>query len=292
MKKYVLIESETHHRTPFRHFSDIINIIASKGFRSSISHPDSKAITMPHNRWHTEYYLAHMDDKLLLGNFTKQDKVYTVDLDLLTDTIKNSRAVTSWAGCGFLATDKERTELLYWYRDKEDNTIRNCKNNNVIGNSEILFETVMLMHGSYFDAPIFHTITNDDVVFYAGGNKINNQEYFVNAMTYHMGTLKDYVMRPGFSKAFEQDGVVIVPGEKFIVDFYARSGLKNSDFDFETLNIKIRSNLKYTKIDTGIYEFELSDQSNNYIYARIPADFGGEADPRTALRCAYNVYKS
>ena len=55
--------------------------------------------------------------------------------------------------------------------------------------------------------------------------------------------------------------------------------------------LKVKSNIRFEKIGTGKYEFFIQNGETGFIYARIPADFGAEQDPRTRLRCAYTVHK-
>ena len=290
MKKYILIESETHTVTPFRHFSDLINTVASKSFTSTVTPTKNKVRTIPHNRWNVDLYIEQEDDDLILKSFNAKDKpAYKIQFDLLIDTIRKG-SVHCWAGVGFLARDFDRTKLIYYYRDK-DLVLKHCGTDTPISkDDEVLMDTVFLIHGSW-PGPLYHVILNDDVVF-TTGCYVDNDDYFIDYNTFHLQTVKDYVMFPSIKRAFESDNIIISPGNNFTIDFFGRSRLKNdTDFNYDTMPLKVKSNIRFEKIGTGKYEFFIQNGETGFIYARIPADFGAEQDPRTRLRCAYTVHK-
>lgn len=293
MKNYFLVENETHKQTPFRHFADIINVLNSGGLRSGMSNAEQASITLTHNRWNVDLYFNYKDNDIVINSFSNDSYEKKVDLKVIADRIKTGICENDWAGCGFILPEgKDRKELQYWYRDKTDHKIKDCYTGEVLNNGQtFISETLFLVHGSWGAAPLFHLIVNDDVLFNAL-HKIDNDKLFLDNLTYHWGTLRNYVMFPTFHKSFEQDGVVISPTGKFSVNFYERSALGNTDFDFSLFKLKIRTNLKFEKVANGVYEFDLEDKSTGYIYARIPASFGAEQDPATWLRLAYTVHKS
>jgi hypothetical protein len=132
---------------------------------------------------------------------------------------------------------------------------------------------------------------NDDVIFDANSS-INTDEFYVDTINFHDGTFKEFLIKPGFEKAFVSDSVVIVHGKRFIIDFYARTALYDKGFPFETLQLKVKSNFKQEQLGVGKYAFNLEDRQHGYVYARINGSFGLEQEKSTTLRVAYSVHSS
>lgn len=295
MKKYILVETEVSKQTPFRHFSNLINLYNPNSIGvDPISPMDQQTVLFKHNRFNRELYIDNRDDDLYIESF-KESKSIKLDLDRLTNICHSERSHHQWIGCGYVFSknaDRSLDNIRFWYRDSATLKLKDCFTDEVIneGNS-FISNTVFLLHGMVKNSPVFHMLLNDDVLFEANA-AMNTDRFYVDTVTFHDGTFKEFLIKPGFEKSFVSDNVVIVPRQQFVVDFYARTALYDKGFPFDTLQLKVKSNLKYEKISTGKYKFDMEDQNYGYMYARINGSFGLEQEQSTALRVAYSIHSS
>lgn len=295
MKKFILVEVETNKQTPFRHFSDLINLKHSKSVGKN------KIETMPqvlnlfkHSRFNAKFFLNNDGENLVIESFDGSYRSM-LNLDFLTEFLENKKVVESWIGCGFVYNQdcsEFVKELTFWYRNVDDQLIYNCLTNELISkdSTNIIVDTFFIFHKSVIGAPIFHLLLNDDLVFNANCS-FDNDKFLVEEINYHDGTFKEFLLFPLVSKCFLCDNVIVSPGKEFEIDFYGRSALYDKNFPFETLQLKVKSSFEFCKKSTGKYRFFMEECTQGYIYARINSKFGLEAEKSTTLRVAYSVHK-
>ena len=294
MKKYILVETEVSKQTPFRHFSDLINLHNPNSIGvDPITDFDQRSFLMPHNRFRRDLILNTTDNDLYI-ECLKSSQHLKIDLDTITEIIHSGNAHENWVCCGYVfskSTDTTLGNLRFWYRDKKTQKLIDCFSKEVLNNGEsFISNTVFLVHGTVKNVPVYHFMLNDDVIFNANC-VIDTEKYFISTVNFHDGTFKEFLFKPGVEKAFLADNIIIAPGNTFNVDFYARTALRETDFPFELLQLKIKTNIDYEKIGTGRYKFNLDNSPHGYIYARINSSFGAEQEKSTTLRAAYSVHK-
>ena len=295
MKKFILVESEVSKQTPFRHFSNLINLYNPNSIGvDPITPMEQQTVLFKHNRFNKDLFVDNKDGDLYLESFN-YSKSLKIDLDLLTSICHSERSHHQWVGCGYVfsqTVDRGLDNIRFWYRDSDTLKIKDCFTDEVLNEgASFISNTVFLLHGMVKNSPVFHLLLNDDVVFEANAT-MNTDRYYIETVNFHDGTFKEFLLKPGFEKSFVSDNVVIVPRQQFVVDFYARTALYDKGFPFETLQLKVKSNLKYEKIGTGKYKFDIGDQNYGYLYARINGSFGLEQEQSTTLRAAYSIHRS
>lgn len=294
MKKFIIVETEVSKQTPFRHFSDLINYYNSYSLGvDTISDMDQKTLLFKHNRFNKDLYIDCKDDDLYINSFVEPNSL-KIDMDLLTEICHSNKSHHHWVGCGYIfsqQTDTSIKNIRFWYRDKETLKLKDCFTDKIINEgTSFISNTIFLLHGSVTNSPIFHLMLNDDVVF-AANTTVDSARYFIDTVDFHDGNFKEFLLKPGFEKSFVADNVVIVPKDKFVVDFYARTALYNKGFPFETLQLKVRSNIENQQVGIGKYQFDMNGREHGYLYARIASSFGSETEQSTTLRVAYSVHK-
>jgi hypothetical protein len=295
MKKYILVETEVSKQTPFRHFSNLINLYNPNSIGvDPITPMDQQPLLFKHNRFNRDLYIDNLDGHLYIKSFRENTQL-KIDLDTLTELCHSKKSHHQWIGCGYDFSnnlDRSLENLKFWYRDSDSLKVKDCFTNEDINNgSSFIANTVFLLHGMVKDSPVFHMLLNDDVLFEANAT-MNTDQYYVDTINFHDGTFKEFLLKPGFEKSFVSDNVVIAPAQQFTVDFYSRTALYDKGFPFDTLQLKVKSNLKHHKTGTGKYLFDMEDQQHGYLYARINSSFGLEQEKSTTLRVAYSVYSS
>lgn len=295
MKKFIIVEVETNKQTPFRHFADLINKTFTKslGVERITNLPQQMAL-MKQPLTRADLFLNSNGDELRIDSFSGNHS-QPLDLEYLTDFIHDDRVVESWIACGFVYDNEANQfskELKFWYRSNKDFLLYDCFTHEPLSPLlNVIVNTVFILHGSVIGAPIYHLLLNDSLIFDANSS-INNEKFFVDPVSFHDGTFKEFLIKPGVSKGFVQDNIIITPRDEFVVDFYSRTALYDKGFPFETLQLKIKSSLKHEKLATGQYKFSLEGKDHGYIYARINSRFGVEQEKSTTLRVAYSVHKS
>jgi hypothetical protein len=295
MKKFIVVEIETNKQTPFRHFADLINKTFTKSLGvESITELSQRMMIMTQPKFRTDLFLNSTGNELRIESFSS-NYIKELDLEYLTDFVHDSKVVEAWIACGFVynnSSNEFEKDLRFWYRSTEDFLLYDCFTHEPISpSSNVIVNTVFILHGSVIGAPVYHMLLNDDLIFDANSS-INNEKFLVEPVSFHDGTFKEFLLKPGISKGFVQDNIIITPREEFVVDFYSRTALYNKGFPFEKLQLKVRSNLSYEKLATGQYKFSLEGKNCGYIYARINSRFGIEQEKSTTLRAAYTVHKS
>lgn len=294
MKKYILVETEVSKQTPFRHFSNLINLYNPNSIGvDQVTPMKQQSLLFKQNRFNRDLYIDNKDGNLYIESFS-QSRSLKIDLDLLTEICHHKKSHHQWIGCGYVFsqnTNQDLNNIRFWYRDSDSLSLRDCYTDELINEGEsFITNTIFLLHGMVRNAPVFHLMLNDDVIFEANST-MNNDQYYIDTVNFHDGTFKEFLLKPGFEKSFVSDNIVVVPKQTFTVDFYSRTALYDKNFPFETLELKVRSNIKHEKISTGKYKFDLQDRDHGYLYARINCSFGAEQEKSTTLRVAYSIHK-
>ncbi len=299
MKKFILIENQVTKLTPFKHFHDLINLQVNKdnvggiGF-DDIHSFDQRLSLFQHNEFKAPFYLELDGIKCWIKSW--QGDRTKVPFEEVIAKLHEKDTNRSWVACCWPNANKDNRidQIQYVYRKKSDMKLYDMFSDQLIANGEsIISNTLFLIHAEWPGAPLYHVMLNDNLVF-SGIQSVNNENFYVDTVSYHDGIFSEYVFKPRASKCFIQDGVIVSPGKKFRINFFGRSCLylNNSKFPFDTLKLKISSNLKHTKIDTGIFEFDLEEKQTGYLYARVVADYGADVDTSTQMRQAYTVHRS
>lgn len=299
MKKFILIDNQIAKLNPFRHFHDLINLQINEDNVGGLGFDDIKQYQQEtklfrHNEYNAPFYLD-IDDYGASINSWQGNKI-EIPIDILTDKAHDSNTNRNWiSACWVNPTAKSDIKnIVYVYRKSSDMKLYNVLTDELINDGKtIISNTLFLLHAEWPGTPLYHVLLNDNLIFWTV-QTVDNKNYFVDTVSYHDGTFNEYVLKPRTYGCFIQDSIIITPRNTFKIDFYGRSrfGLQNKDFPFDTLKLKVKSNIKHTKINTGTYEFDLGNQQIGYLYARVNAGYGAEVEPSTAMRLAYTVHRS
>lgn len=300
MKKFILIENRLTKLTPFKHFHDLINLEINHGKDGAIGFDnigdyDQTIKLFRHNEFRAPYYLDIGNTHCKVSSWDNNESA-NIPIDLLLEKIHEPNYNRHWiAGCWTNPnTQNSLNDLVYVYRNKDDGLLYDVFTNNIINNSEsIVSNTFFIIYGEWSGTPLFHVMLNDNLLYWPI-QTIDTQDIFVDTVSYHDGKFAEYVFKPRTYGCFEHETLLITPRNKFKIDFYGRSRfyLKNCDFPFESLKLKIKTNLKYTKLTSGMYEFDMEDKQTGYLYARVNAGYGAEVEESTRMRLAYTVHRS
>jgi hypothetical protein len=299
MKKYVLVENQITKLDTFKHFHDLINLqindanVGGLGFDDIKPYPQQTNL-FKHNKFNAPFYLE-LDNNQTTINSWNGNRI-SVPVDTLTDKLHHKNTNRNWiAACWINPTaNNDLKDIRYIYRKSSDMQIYDMLTDEPINNGKtFITNTVFLIHGEWPKVPLYHILLNDNVVFWSG-QTIDNENFFVDTVSYHDGNFNEYIFKPKTSGCFIQDNLLITPRKTFKIDFYGRSrfGLQNRDFPFELLDLKVRSNLHFVKKDIGVYEFDMQDSQVGYLYARINAGYGAEVEQSTQMRLALTVHRS
>jgi len=299
MKKFILIENQVTKLTPFKHFHDLINLQINDSNVGGLGFDDIKPYKQEtklfrHNEYNAPLYLelTNQDAKIK----TWQGDEIQLPIDILTDKTHEENTNRNWiAACWVNPTAKNQLkDIRYIYRKSSDMQLYDALTDELVNNGEtFISNTIFLVHAEWPKVPLFHVLLNDNNIFWSG-QTVDNSTYFVDTVSYHDGNFSEYVFKPKTSGCFIQDNILISPRNKFTLDFYGRSrfGLQTREFPFDLLDLRVRSNLKFTKIDAGIYEFDMQNLQSGYLYARVNAGYGAEVEQTTQMRLALSVHRS
>lgn len=300
MKKFVLVENQLTKLTPFKHYHDLINLKINSNNQGglsfdSISDFDQMIKLFRHNEYNAPYYLNITDTDCTIHSWDEKQTANIPIFELL-EKCHDKNTNRHWIACCWTESNKSNglKDLVYVYRNEQDDTIRDVFSDNIVNNGfSIISNTVFIIHGEWIDVPLYHVLINDNLLYWPV-QTVDTDAIFVDTVSYHDGRFAEYVFKPRMVGCFEHDNIVITPRDKFTIDFYGRSRfyLRNNDFPFDKLKLKIKSNIKYTQASTGVYEFDLQGKDVGYLYARINAGYGAEIEASTRMRLAYTVHRS
>lgn len=300
MKKFVLIENQLTKLTPFKHFHDLINLKINDHNESGLGFDNitdfNQSIKLfRHNEYRAPFYLDVDNTKCQIKSWDNNENVNIPIFELL-EKIHDPKTNRSWVACCWTDPNNNSSlkDLVYVYRNFDDNTLRDVFSDNVINNGlSVVSNTFFIIYGEWPGVPLFHTLLNDNMIYWPI-QTVNNESIFVDTVSYHDGKFAEYIFKPRTYGCFEHNNILISPKSTFKIDFFGRSRLhlKNSDFPFDKLKLKIKSNIQHKKLDLGLYEFNLDAGETGYIYARVNAGYGAEVEESTRMRLAYTVHRS
>jgi hypothetical protein len=129
MKKFILVETEVSKQTPFRHFSNLINLYNPNSIGvDPITPMEQQTVLFKHNRFNKDLFVDNKDGDLYLESFN-YSKSLKIDLDLLTSICHSERSHHQWVGCGYVfsqTVDRGLDNIRFWYRDSDTLKIKDC----------------------------------------------------------------------------------------------------------------------------------------------------------------------
>jgi len=234
------------------------------------------------------------------------DIVTQIDLPLMMEYLDNGGAAVGY-GYYFdsefteaVPSDKIIPNSIYFSRDAEGKVINIKKNREIVsnwGDGNYKFACWFILIKATTD--IYYLVMNPQMSGLYEKIEYSNDTEVVRVLDAHDGTLQQAILSPSIGRGAVNiaDNVILATGKTgFKLDPLGEGVFKlyYKDFDVSSLDVRLKTNLKYTKNDDGSYKFsQPEDGQIGYIYFRIPTtgllDYSSK--DTDALRKSYIVIK-
>ena len=214
-----------------------------------------------------------------------EDIVAGIDTDTMIKALDNMNYPHAFVGYGYffdtenteaVPADKIITGSVYFGRDEDGHVINVKKGTKLAsnwGDGRFKFATWYTMFKISSD--MYYLVINPQLANIYENIEVEGDGVVYSVMDAHDGTLNDTMLKPTFGKGsvHMSDNLVLATGKSFKIDPFGETPFRWrwKDFDCKSIDLRVKTNLKYKTNDDGSMTFEPpKDGVIGYIYFRVP----------------------
>lgn len=290
MKRFILVDSQQFAYHSYNHIveSHHHTVFTASLYGLKYETVPHKATIIKRNPYRFEYIGEQHEGAIILSD-TNENK-FDIKINEMCNTIANNLCCLNWMSFGINMSNNKKQWV---YRSKDDYRLYDHFTKEIINEGkDFIFDNLVHVYQPVKGFDLFYVLVNHQQIMLAN-IETETDTISIDYCDYHNAVMKDMIYYPRWKNCFENSNIIIRKGKEFGVDLFENCGykLKNKDFDFSKLPVKIKTDLDYEQIGPGQYKF-YADCNQGYIYVSIPTQLGASLDAGVNIQNTYLVHES